>query len=44
VSHETLDRLVALALDDYCLTVNPRTWDDADVRSAFEAALTLSAR
>jgi alcohol dehydrogenase len=44
VSHETLDRLVALALDDYCLTVNPRTWDDADVRSAFEAALTLRAR
>ncbi|HEY2936987.1 MAG TPA: hypothetical protein VGJ25_10330 [Gaiellaceae bacterium] len=34
----------ALAIRRGCLTVNPRTWDAADVRSAFEAALTLIAR
>ena len=44
VSRDSLDRLVPLALGDYCLTVNPRTWDEADVRTAFDAALAPSAR
>jgi len=29
VSRDELDRLVPLALGDYCLTVNPRTWGEA---------------
>ena len=39
-----LDRLVELALDDYCLTVNPRQWDEADVRAAYAAAMVLERR
>lgn len=39
-----LDRLVELSLADYCLTVNPRVWDEADVRTAYAAALALQRR
>jgi alcohol dehydrogenase len=39
-----VDRLVELSLTDYCLTVNPRTWTEADVRSAYAAAIALAAR
>ena len=34
-----VDALVPLALDDYCLTVSPHAWSDADVRGAYAAAL-----
>jgi choline dehydrogenase len=44
VRGEQLDALVPLALTDYCLTVNPRRWDETDVRRAYEDALALSAR
>ena len=33
-----------LSLADYCLTVNPKAWDEADVRSAYGTALALRGR
>jgi alcohol dehydrogenase class IV len=39
-----VERLVELSLADYCLTVNPRVWDEADVRAAYAAALALERR
>jgi choline dehydrogenase len=39
-----VQRLVELSLADYCLTVNPRVWDEADVRAAYAAALALERR
>jgi len=36
-----VDALVAIALDDYCLTVSPHAWSAADVRSAYDAALAV---
>ncbi len=44
VADADLDRLVELSLADYCLTVNPKAWDEADVRSAYGAALALRER
>ena len=44
VGEERLDRLVELSLGDYCLTVNPREWTDADVRRAYADALALEVR
>jgi choline dehydrogenase len=44
VGADRLDRLVELSLADYCLTVDPKQWDEADVRRAFEAALALETR
>ena len=39
-----VDALVALARDDYCLTVSPHTWTDADIRRAYTDALALGTR
>jgi choline dehydrogenase len=39
-----IDRLVALAREDYCLTVSPHTWTDADIRRAYADALALDGR
>jgi alcohol dehydrogenase len=39
-----VDRLVELSLADYCLTVNPRPWSEADVRAAYGEALALERR
>ena len=44
VGDERLDRLVELSLQDYCLTVNPRAWTEADVRRAYDEALALEVR
>jgi alcohol dehydrogenase len=44
VSAEHVDQLVDLALQDYCLTVNPRTWDAADIRQAYGEALAVASR
>jgi alcohol dehydrogenase len=44
VGEERLDRLVELTLADYCLSVDPKRWDEADVRAAYGAALALEAR
>ncbi|MDX6551777.1 MAG: choline dehydrogenase [Gaiellales bacterium] len=44
VGEERLDRLVELTLADYCLSVDPKRWDEADVRAAYGAALALGAR
>ena len=39
-----IDRLVELSLADYCLTVNPRSWTERDVRAAYAAAMALDRR
>jgi choline dehydrogenase len=39
-----IEPLVPAAVDDYCLAVDGHDWSEADVRSAFEAAVALSAR
>jgi choline dehydrogenase len=39
-----VDALVALARDDYCLTVSPHTWTDADIRRAYADAVALGTR
>ena len=44
VTEADVDGLTGLALGDYCITVNPRTWDAEDVRSAYAAALALDRR
>jgi alcohol dehydrogenase len=44
VSVQHLDALTELALQDYCLTVNPRTWDAGDIRRAYGEALAVTAR
>ncbi len=44
VSAADVDALVALARDDYCLTVSPHTWTDADIRRAYANALALGTR
>ncbi len=44
VRESDLDRLVPMALADYCLTVNPHVWDEGDVRSAYAAAIALESR
>ncbi len=44
VTFEHLERMVELSLADYCLTVNPKRWDEADVRSAYGEALALRVR
>ena len=44
VSEQDVDGLVELALADYCITVNPRTWDANDMRSAYATALALDSR
>jgi choline dehydrogenase len=38
-----VDALVAVALDDYCLTVSPHLWSEDDVRRAYAAALAMGA-
>jgi choline dehydrogenase len=44
VGDDRLDRLVELSLADYCITVDPKRWDEADVRRAYAAALALESR
>ncbi len=44
VEEHHIDRLVELSLADYCLTVNPRVWNEDDVRRAYGDALALTAR
>ena len=41
---ELIDAMVPAALDDYCLSVDPLDWSEADVRGAYEAAWTLAGR
>jgi alcohol dehydrogenase class IV len=36
--------LVALAREDYCLTVSPHAWSDDDIRDAYGAALAVERR
>lgn len=44
VSADDVDSLVALARDDYCLTVSPHAWTDVDIRRAYADALALGPR
>ena len=44
VREDEVDAFVALARDDYCLTVAPREWDDGDIRRAYTEALSLGSR
>jgi alcohol dehydrogenase class IV len=44
VTDADLDRLTALAQDDFFITQAPRPWQDAEVRAAFAQALALSRR
>jgi choline dehydrogenase len=44
VEDRHVDRLVELSLADYCLTVNPRAWNEEDVRAAYAAAMALERR
>jgi choline dehydrogenase len=44
VDEAAVDALVALALDDYCLTVSPHTWSEGDIRRAYADALALGPR
>ena len=44
VEDRHIERLVELSLSDYCLTVNPREWSEADVRAAYAAAMGLASR
>ena len=39
-----IDAMVPAALDDYCLSVDPLDWSEADVRGAYDAAFALTAR
>jgi choline dehydrogenase len=39
-----IDQMVPAALDDYCLSVDPLEWTEADVRAAYEAAWQLEVR
>jgi choline dehydrogenase len=39
-----VESLVALARDDYCLTVSPHAWTDGDIRRAYADALALAPR
>jgi choline dehydrogenase len=39
-----MDDLIAISLDDYCLTTNPVAWGAADVEDAFRRALAVSTR
>jgi alcohol dehydrogenase len=41
---EHVDELTPLALEEYFMTVDPHRWTAADVRAAYEAALSVSAR
>jgi alcohol dehydrogenase len=43
VGADDVEALVAVALDDYCLTVSPHMWSEADVRGAYDAALGMGA-
>jgi alcohol dehydrogenase len=36
-----VNTLVAIALEDYCLTVSPHDWSADDIRSAYDAALAV---
>jgi alcohol dehydrogenase len=44
VGEADVDALVALARDDYCLTVSPHAWTEDDIRSAYAHALALGSR
>jgi choline dehydrogenase len=44
VEERHIGRLVELSLGDYCLTVNPKPWDERDVRAAYEQAMALDRR
>lgn len=44
VREAEVDAFVALARDDYCLTVAPHEWNDADIRRAYAEALALDSR
>ena len=44
VGEEHVDRLTALALEDYFLTINPHAWREEDVRRAYASALALTTR
>jgi alcohol dehydrogenase len=44
VREADVESFVALARDDYCLTVSPRRWDDGDIRRAYADALELDSR
>jgi alcohol dehydrogenase class IV len=44
VADADIEALVALARDDYCLTVSPHTWTDEDIRRAYADALALGSR
>ncbi len=39
-----MDDLVAISLDDYCLTTNPVAWGAAEVEDAFRRSLAVTAR
>jgi hypothetical protein len=39
-----MPELVAISLDDYCLTTNPVAWGEAEVEDAFRRALARTTR
>jgi alcohol dehydrogenase len=44
IGDERMTDLVAISLDDYCLTTNPVPWGAAEVEDAFRRALAVAAR
>jgi choline dehydrogenase len=44
VREADVESFVALARDDYCLTVSPHRWDEGDIRRAYADALELDSR
>ena len=41
---DLIEAMVPAALDDYCLSMDPLDWNEADVRGAYDAAWGLSGR
>jgi alcohol dehydrogenase len=39
-----IEAMVPAALDDYCLSMDPLDWSEADIRGAYDAAWALSGR
>lgn len=44
VDDARIDDLIAISLDDFCLTTNPVDWGAAEVEDAFRRALAVTAR
>ena len=44
IGPDRIEALVPAAVEDYCLAVDAHAWSEAEVRGAFEAAVSLSGR